>query len=213
MAHTVQSFVETLRADGVEAGRKAAEEIRREARQQADQLVREAESEAARIVEEAEQQRRKTLERTRVDLEFAARDTVAQLRDSLNQALNRVLSHAVGKTFDDVDFLKDLIREVAGAYAKSDAAKDERIELNVSEPMRRKLADWAIATLHKQPGADKLSFELHGALTTAGFECKLSGGTVEVTPDSVVQVLSRIVTPELRQLIASSQEGRDAEQK
>ena len=78
--------------------------------------------------------------------------------------------------------------------------------------MQRKLADWAIAMLHK-PGEDrKLSFELHGALSTAGFEYKLSGGTVEVTPESVVQVLSQIVTPQLQELIASSQESQDAEQ-
>ena len=97
MAHTVQSFIDTLRSDGVEAGRKAAEEIRREAQQQAEQLIAEAEAKARQIVEEAEQQRQKTIERTRTDLELAARDTVARLRDALSQAVNRVLTHAVSE--------------------------------------------------------------------------------------------------------------------
>jgi hypothetical protein len=57
-----------------------------------------------------------------------------------------------------------------------------------------------------------LSVNLHGALSTAGFEYKVSGGTVEVTPESVVQVLSEIVTPQLQQLIVSSQEGQTTEE-
>ena len=68
MAHTVQSFIETLRADGVEAGRKAAEQIRLAAEQQAEQLLGQAKAEARTIIEEAEAQRR--LERTQTDLKL-----------------------------------------------------------------------------------------------------------------------------------------------
>jgi len=204
MAHTVQSFIETLRADGVEAGRKAAEQIRLAAEQQAEQLLGQAKAEARTIIEEAEAQRQKTLERTQTDLELAARDTVGALRDVLSQAINRVLAKAVGEAFEDDGFLKDLIRQVASAYAEADATGKQTIEVNLPEPMRRKLAAWAIDALHQGGGGQKLSVELHGALMTAGFEYKLSGGTVEVTPDAVVEVLSQIVTPELQQLIAAS---------
>jgi V/A-type H+-transporting ATPase subunit E len=211
MVHTVQSFVDTLRADGVEAGRKAAEEIRREANEQAEQTIRKAEAEARQIIEKAEQQRENTLERTRVDLELAARDTLAKLRDALTEAVDRVLAKAVSETLGDVDFLKSLIREITCTYAKSDALGDETIDLNVSEPMRQKLTDWVIATFHKSGGEDGVSLELHGSLLNAGFECKVARGTVEITPESVVQVLSSIVTPQLRDLIMASQERRSKE--
>ncbi len=204
MAHTVQSFVETLRADGVEAGRKAAEQIRLAAEEQAEQLLGEAKAKARTIIEEAEDERRRTLERTQTDLKLAARDTVAALRDVLGQAINRVLTQAVSEAFEDVDFLKDLIGQIACAYAQSDAAGKQTIEVNLPEPMRRKLAAWAIDALHQGCDGKKLSVELHGALLAAGFEYKLSGGTVEVTPESVVEVLSQIVTPELQQLIVAT---------
>jgi vacuolar-type H+-ATPase subunit E/Vma4 len=211
MPHTVESFVETLRADGVEAGRQTAEKIRREAQQQAEQTVRDAEAKARQIVEDAEHQRQMKLQRTRTDLELAARDTVARLRDVLSQAVNRLLTRAASTTLDDGGFLKELIREVASAYARSDATGGQTIELNVPEPMKRKLADWAIASFRQGDDEEKLSVELHGALATAGFEYKLAGGTVEVTPESVVQVLSQIVTPQLQELIASSEEGQAPE--
>ena len=211
MAHTVQSFVETLRADGVEAGRQEAEKIRQEAQREAEQTVRDAEAKARQIVEDAEQQRQNTLQRTQTDLELAARDTVARLRDVLGQAVNRLLAQAASATLDDSGFLKELIREVASAYARADAKGEQMIELNVPEPMKQKLADWAIASFRQGAGQEKLSVELHGALATAGFEYKVAGGTVEVTPESVVQVLSQIVTPPLQELIASGQAGQAAE--
>ena len=207
MAHTVKSFVETLRSDGVEAGRQEAEKIRQDAQREAEQTVRDAEGKARQIVEDAEKQREKTLERTRTDLELATRDTVARLRDALSQAVNRVLQQAASTTLDDSGFLKELISEVASAYARADATGEQMIELNVPEPMKKKLADWAIASFRRGGDQQKLSAELHGALATAGFEYKVSGGTVEVTPESVVQVLSQIVTPQLQDLLASSQEA------
>ena len=210
MAHTVESFVETLRADCVEAGRQAAERITRDAEQQAEQTIREAEAQARQILEDAERQRQKTLERTRTDLELAARDTVAQLRNVLSQAVNRPLTRAASTTHDDDSLLKQLIRDVASAYAKADAIGEQMIDLNVTEPMKHKLADWAISSFHDGSEKQKLPVELHGALTTAGFEYKLDGGTVEVTPESVVQVLSQIVTPQLQELIAPSNRGQTA---
>ena len=43
MAHTVESFVDALRTDGVEAGRQEAERIRQEAQQEAERIRSEAE--------------------------------------------------------------------------------------------------------------------------------------------------------------------------
>lgn len=209
MSHTVQSFVEALRSDGVEVGRQEAEKIRREAQQQAEETIRDAEVKARLIVEDAEQQREKTLQRTRTDLELAARDTVAQLRDVLNQAINRLLELAAAKTLDDDEFLKELIREVSLAYAQSDAVGEQTLELNVPELMEHKLIDWAIASFRQKD--NKLSVELHGALATAGFEYKVADGTVEVTTRSVVQMLSQIVAPHIQELIASIQEVEEAD--
>lgn len=204
MAHTLESFIDKLRTDGVEAGRQAAEEIRREAEQQAAQRVRQAEAEAARIVAAAEAEREQTVARTRTELKLAARDTVSRLREALGQAVTNVLSRAVGQKLAEPDFLEDLIKDVASQYAQADAAGDEVITVNVSESMRKRLTDWAIGTFHKPGDKKGLSLELRGALAGAGFEYSVSGGTVEITPESVVQALSEIVTPELRKLVSAA---------
>jgi V/A-type H+-transporting ATPase subunit E len=206
VAHTLESFIDTLRTDGVEAGQKAAEEIRREAEKEAEQSTRDAEAKAKQIVEAAEEQRRQTLARTQTDLDLAARDTVTRLHEALSQAITRILTQAVTKKLEDSDFLAGLIQDIATQYAQADAVGNDTITVNVSAPMRQKLTHWAIETFHKPAEKLKPSVELHGALSTAGFEYRVSGGTIEMTPESVVQVLSEIVTPELRKLLAPAKD-------
>ncbi len=209
MTQTLESFIERLRADGVEAGRKSADEIRREAERDAEKLLRDAEAKAQQVVQAAETQREQMLARTQTDLKLAARDTVAKLRETLSQAVNRVLEEAVRQKFENADFLTELIRQIALQYAKADAVGDATLTINVSEPMRQKLAHWAIETFHKDKKHKGLSVELHGSLAGAGFEYRMAEGTIEMTAESVVQVLSQIVTPQLRELIADAAGNSD----
>ena len=121
MASTLESFVERLKADGVEAGRQAAEAIRRQAEQQAAQRLQEAEAEAQRIIAAAQAEREKLLARTQTELRLAARDTLHRLREALEKALQQVLLRAMETHLEDESFLRDLIREVVCQYAKADA--------------------------------------------------------------------------------------------
>lgn len=213
MTQTLESFIDRLRTDGVESGRKAAEEVRREAQREAEKIVRDAEAKAQQIVQAAEAQREQILARTQTDLRLAARDTVGRLRETLSQAVTRALEKAVAQQFGNADFLSDLIRQVVLQYVEKDAVGESLLAINVPEPMRQKLAHWAIQTFQSK-GKDKkqeeLSVELHGTLTSAGFEYRMSQGTVEITAESVVQVLSEIITPELRELIAEAVGDEDS---
>ena len=56
MAESIESFVAKLQAEGVQAGKDAAEKIREEARQQAREIVQHARSEADKIIAEARSQ-------------------------------------------------------------------------------------------------------------------------------------------------------------
>jgi len=74
--------------------------------------------------------------------------------------------------------------------------------INVSASMRDQLVQWAIETLRKDLSAGGMGIDLQGTLKGDGFEYRVIDGTVEVTLDSVVEVLSGIVGPELRQIVA-----------
>ena len=54
----------------------------------------------------------------------------------------------------------------------------------------------------------QVSIDLKGTLSGAGFEYAVSGATVEMTLESVVEVLSRLVAPDLRGIVERALEAR-----
>jgi len=208
MSKTLESFVDKLRVDGVEAGRRAAEQIVRDAEQQSRQLLRDAEVRANEILEAAKRESDKILARTQTELTLAARATVARLREALSQAATAVLARGAGEKLEDPEFLGELIRDVVVRYAEADAVNNGAITINVSEAMRHRLTDWVIRTFRKETERLGVCVDFHGALCGAGFEYRVSDGTVEITSEAVVRALSDIVRPEFRELIASAVDGK-----
>jgi len=202
MAHSLESFITTLRADGVEAGRHAAEAIRREADAEARRRIEEAEAKARSIVQAANDERDRILANAQTELKLAVRDTVAGLREELSRSVTVLLKRAVGEKLDDTEVVATLILETVRQYVAADAVGKHTIEVNVSDAMRKRLVDWAIKTFHDPKAEIKPSLDLRGTLSSAGFEYSISGGTVEITPESVGQALARMVTPGLQDAFA-----------
>jgi vacuolar-type H+-ATPase subunit E/Vma4 len=206
MAETLKSFIDKLHNDGVQAGEQAREKILAQAQQQAQDIVLQAQNQAKKIVADAQQERESILSKTRTELDLAARDTVNRLQETLTKGLQGVLAAAVQAKLDDVDFVGKVLVEIVKQYVQADTQGAAIITINVPEDMRHKLAEWAIAVFHKSPELqEKRKFvDMQGTLKKAGFEYRLSGGTVEVTTDSTVETLMELVSPEVRELIAKA---------
>lgn len=202
MAETIEAFVDKLQADGVEAGREAAEKIRAEAEQHRQQLIHEAQARAKEIVEEADAESQRIRAKAETELELAARDTVIRLQETLNRALQGVLAATAGEVLRDAEFLRELLRDIVMQYVRADIEGTGLITINVSEEMRRELVPWAIQALHQDIAGSGTVVDLHGALAGAGFEYKVTDGTFEVTAESVVESISDLVGPAVRDLVA-----------
>ena len=203
MVQTIEAFVNRLQADGVEAGQAEAEKIRAQAEQQAQTRLAEAAEEARRIVAQAQADGETIRERAETELKLAARDTVVRLQEALSRVLQAVLVDAVRGKLEDEDFLGGLIRDVVQRYVEADAAGSGSIAVHVSEEMRQRLLSGTVAAL--RPDAPEAKpIDLRGTLAEAGFAYEIAGGTVEVTVDSVVEVLSEMVGTELRKRVAAA---------
>jgi len=207
MAETIESFVAKLQSEGVQAGQQAAEKIIAEAKQQAEEIVTGSKEQAARTVAQANNEAEELLSRSRSDLELAARDVLAELREALSRALTAVLTRASREVLTDREFLASTLHELILEYAKADIERDAVMQIDVSAELREKLADWAIAEFQAKAEEAGISVDLKGTLNTAGFEYKVSGATVEVTLESVVERLSELVTPQLRQILDAAAKG------
>ncbi len=206
MAESIDSFVTKLRNEGVLAGQAAAEKIRSEAESEAKRLLEAAEAQARRIVEDSKAEARKTLARAQAELKLAARDTVLALQEALSRALREILLARTHEALSNVDFLKSVLHDLILQYVRADIEGKGSLAINVSDQTRHQLVDWAINEIHqKAPGRQ---IDLQAALSGAGFEYQANGGTIEVTPESVVEVLNGLIGPELRRIVAEVAEGK-----
>ena len=207
MADSIESFVERLQKEGVEAGRAEAAKIVAEARAQAEKILAQAQSQAQKIVAEAQSQAEKAQQQGRSELQMASRDVLLRLRQTVAAVLERLLVQAAGEALDDEQFLAGLVHDVVVEYARQDAAGKRPLEVRVSDEKVEALTKWALGRL--AGGGDKPQVDLKGGLQSAGFEYSVSGGTVEVTPESIAEVLSGMVSDRLRELLEQAASEKD----
>ncbi|MCJ7544333.1 MAG: hypothetical protein MUP47_07180 [Phycisphaerae bacterium] len=205
MADTLESFVAKLQAEGVQAGREAAEKIRSDAQAQAKEIVAQARKEAAALLAQAQAQAQGELQRAQTELKLAARDATLRLRDGLNQAVRAALGRGAKAGLTDKDFLCKIIHELVVLYAQADLEGRSTIHVNVSPETRKRLTDWALHEVADQalrPSGSTIN--LTETLKQEGFELRLAGSAIEVTLESVVNTLAELVSPALREVLESA---------
>lgn len=203
MAQSIEAFVEKLHTEGVEAGRKAADQLRGEAQSDRERIIAEAKAEAEAIVTEAGAQAKRIADRERSELDMAIRDAVLAFRSRISAAVESLLSAEVGATLADTGFLADLIRDVVLNYAREDARSAEQIRISVNPDAIEAITDWALKCLTGD-NASRAHVDLKSTLKTVGFEYSVAESTVEVTLESIVAVLGEQVSPRLREVLDRS---------
>jgi cell division septum initiation protein DivIVA len=203
MPESLESFVKKLQSEGVEAGKEAAEKIKKEAKREAEKILADAKAGAEKIVAKAESDAERQLSRAQNELELAVRDAILKLGESLGHVLSVILARRVEQKLSEPDYIGEIMREVIIAYAKADAGQEPQIEINIQKKMRDKLNDSALKDLFQNLHGDEDKLALEFTLSKAGFEYKIHGATVEVSPDSVSELLSEMVNPDLQEIIAN----------
>ncbi len=205
MAQSIESFVNKLQEEGVQAGEKKARRIQDEAAQQAEKIRKDAQDQADKILADARAEAESIVARGRTELELAARDTLLKLRETLSAALAAVLSKAVTDQLNDPEFVKTALVETIRQYAENDAGGKPAIQVDLSGEMKDQIGDWAIGQLGEK-------VELKGTLSQAGFEYNATGANVEVTTDAVVESLSQMVSARLKEVIEQATPQSDPQQ-
>ncbi len=207
MTETIESFVTKLKSEGVEEGKRQAEQLHNDAQQQAGQIVADAKSQAEKIIADANAEADGILIRSRTEMELAARDSILKLRDSLEKALQSVLTGPVESQLADSEFLKELIQSIVSRYLEAEIESYAPMKISVSPEMHQKLADWAITKLRATAIDDTAGIDVQDTLRQTGFEFSLHGATIEITSDSVVDTLMQLVGPSLREVLSRTGSG------
>lgn len=113
----LDSLIEKIKADGVDAAKKQAEEIIAIANKDADEIIKKAKDKAAQYEKNAEFEAKSYQKNAEIAIKQAARDTVLVLKEKITTILEQALLTDIDKTMNQ-DFLKDLIVKIAGVWAK-----------------------------------------------------------------------------------------------
>jgi V/A-type H+-transporting ATPase subunit E len=126
----VQDLIARLRDEGVDAGRKEAEEIVQKATEQAAQIVAEAKDQAKEMIEKAREEI--DMERTASQEAFkvAIRDTRLELGEELKAVFAAHVRRLVSAELQDKDFLRQILLTIAGRAAAT-VPEDQPLEVLV----------------------------------------------------------------------------------
>jgi V/A-type H+-transporting ATPase subunit E len=205
---TLEAFIEKLRNEGLEAGLHDAEQLRATAAAEGAEVLEQARETGRKLIARSEAEGRAILAAARSELALAVRDAQLELRARLDQALTSLLQESVRRELEDPTLVRRLIAEVVGAYARADAAgQGQRLAIDVPAELLEELTAAAPALLGRAL-AEATDLDLKGGLATAGFEYRIRGAAIEVTPESVAEKLAELVSPHLRTLLRSAADER-----
>jgi hypothetical protein len=127
--------------------------------------------------------------------------------------MTAVLSEGARDKLTDLDFLGKVMHEVVRIYAEADREGKTNITVDVPAEHHEQLKEWAFSELKSTfEGEKHPHLDFKGRLQQAGFEYEVDGAKVEVTLDSMVASLSRMVTPALRDVLEKAAKNEPDEQ-
>ncbi|MCQ1057740.1 hypothetical protein ACQKPX_04575 [Photobacterium sp. DNB23_23_1] len=122
----IKQLVDTLRQEGVEAGKKAADQIIAEAREEASTIVAEARDKAGLILGNARKEADFISTAGKQAFEMANRNAILELKAFLQDEFSKQIQATVGTQLTDEKLLQQMILEVAGRNAVN---SDEPVEV------------------------------------------------------------------------------------
>lgn len=211
-SHGIQSLIDDLREQGVEAGRQEATQIVDDARKRADWLVSQAEDEAARIRAEAQAEVETIRSSGRQALELAYRDLCLGAKDTFARQFASELSALVQRSLESPDMLSRLVLEVAGRERLEEGLKGEALlpeKVVGLEELRadpKTLHEGALPSLLGEVARSMLERGISlkaDRSVEAGVRFRLENGKVEVdlTDEVIADMLLRHLQPRFRALL------------
>ncbi len=199
MPAELQSLLEKIQAEGVEKARAKAAEIIADAEKTAAEKIAAGEKQAAAFLEKAEAEAGVLRARTEQAIRQAARDVVIEVRQSIQQTLERVLLKRLDETLA-TDFLRTFLAQLVKAVAEQPDARGG-LEGLVAPDQAEKLAAFATAEL-----ADAVAGGLRIAPDRdihAGIRILVAEGRIEhdFTDVAIMDALSKMMSPALAKLV------------
>ena len=164
MQNKLQELTDKLYNEGLSKGKQEGEELLAKAKMQAEEMVSKAQAEAAQIVAAAQKQADEIKSKVASDIRMASSQSLAATKKDIETlVVGKMTDEPVRKALASADFVKELIKAVAGKFT-TDGPMD--LALILPENLQKDLEPFVNGELAKTLDAG----------IEASFSKKISGG-------------------------------------
>jgi V/A-type H+-transporting ATPase subunit E len=200
----LQELIDKIKKDGIETASEEAAKLKREAETEATEIVAAARKEAEGIVSKGKADADRFEKAGKAALEQASRNLILAFKGEIEALMDKILSHKLSSAYNE-DALKAILPELFKAWATKEGA--DSIDLLLSEDSLSKLKSWATGALAAElkKGVELKSDRNLGA----GFRIANKDGSAyyDFSAESVAELLSAYLNPQLAELLSSSAKG------
>ncbi|MGQ7241932.1 hypothetical protein ACUN9V_00550 [Salinicola sp. V024] len=211
-SHGIQALLDSLREQGIDAGRQEATRLVEEAQLHADWVLAQAQEAAEQIKQQAEDEAHRLRQSGHQALTLAYRDLCLTAKDTFSHQFSAELEKLVGETLGDPDILARLMLEVARRSPLPAEVQGEALlpmEVIGVEELRQNpqaLHEGALSTLLAQVARQMLEQGITlraDREVEAGVRFLLDQGRIHVdlTDKSIATLLLRHLQPRFRALL------------
>ena len=198
METKLESLIQKIEKEAVDAAQAKADDLLSQARQEADKLVADARHESEQIVQDAQRQAEEYKTSGEAALQQAARDVELQLRERIEALFDRVFRREIGTSLDPA-FLKELILRIAQSWAGGGV-----LEIAVGDADKASLESMLFAGLQEDLKS-KISLTASGS-AARGIRVGREGESVvyDFTDGAIADALREHLSPRLQQTLSGS---------
>lgn len=126
MNEKLQELTQKIYLEGLEKGKKEAEEIINNARREADELISVAKAQAEQIIENARKEADELRKNVHSELKLATRQAIAALKQKIAELISqKAVDDALNNVLADKEFVKQLILKLVSQWGQiSQAGQD-----------------------------------------------------------------------------------------
>lgn len=147
MNDKLQELTRKIYDEGLEKGKKEAQEIVDHAKKEADEILSKARKEARHIIEQANTEAEEQKKNVHNELSMSSRQALSAVKQKIADLLNqKAVEQALGKTFDDRDFVKNLIVKIIEQWAQI-SKSGQGVVLYLPEKDRQQFEDFLLNKL------------------------------------------------------------------
>lgn len=191
----LESLIEKIKKDGLEAAEKQRQEIVKQAEQEASAIVAQAKRQSQQLIEEAGGQAEKIKKNGEDSLRQAARDLIIVLRQEINSLFKEVFKQHAGLTLDE-SFVGSLIVSIVDKWQLKE---QQSLEVLVNPEQQKKISEFVVSALSK----DGQSVEIKAAKNIRrGFMIGLKGddSRYDFSDESIVESLKVLINPAMHKV-------------